>query len=402
MVDQHWEWLTDEFRSTLKQVNEFIYDEIIPLETEFANKSFNDLVPDLNLKRNKVKEMGLWMPQISKEYGGMGLTLTEHGYLSETLGRSSLGHYVFNCQAPDSGNMEILIEHGTEEQKEIFLKPLLKGETRSCFSMVEPDAPGSNPTWLLTNATKQDEMYVINGRKWFTSSADGASFAIVMAVTNPESQKHKRASMIIVPTDIAGFNNIRNISVMGSRGSDWASHSEIVYDDCRVPLNNLLGIEGEGFTIAQNRLGPGRIHHCMRWIGIAERAFDLMCERAVTRHVTETSSLASQQTIQNWAAESRAEINASRLMILDTAMKIDKYGTYAARDEISLIKFYVANMLQRVLDRAIQVHGALGMTNETPLAYWFSHERASRIYDGPDEVHKRSVARRIFAKYKGD
>ncbi|MHA2028484.1 MAG: acyl-CoA dehydrogenase family protein [Candidatus Kariarchaeaceae archaeon] len=402
MVDKHWGWMTDSFRSTLKQVTEFVYNEIIPLEDEFATKSFRELIPVLTEKRNKVKELGFWMPQISAEYGGMGLNLIEHGYLSEILGRSSLGHYVFNCQAPDSGNMEILIEHGTDDQKEKFLKPLLKGQIRSCFSMVEPDVPGSNPTWLLTSAVKEDDTYVLNGRKWFTSSADGAEFAIVMAVTDPNAAKHKRASMIIVPTNTEGFNNIRNISVMGSKGSDWASHSEIIYENCKVSTDNLLGMEGEGFTIAQNRLGPGRIHHCMRWIGIAERAFDLMCERAVTRHVTETAPLASQQTVQNWAAESRAEINASRLMVLDTALKIDQFGTYASRDEISLIKFYVANMLQRVLDRAIQVHGALGMTNQTPLAYWFSHERAARIYDGPDEVHKRSVSRRIFSKYRGE
>ncbi|MCE7735121.1 MAG: acyl-CoA dehydrogenase [Candidatus Heimdallarchaeota archaeon] len=401
-MDSHWDWITEEFRNVLKQSHEFIYDEIIPLEGELPAKSFQELLPELDKKRQKVKDLGLWMPQISKEYGGMGLTLREHGYLSEVLGRSSLGHYVFNCQAPDSGNMEILIEHGTEDQKEKYLIPLLEGKTRSCFSMVEPDSPGSNPTWLTTQAVKENNMWIINGRKWFTSSADGAEFAILMAVTNPEAPKYKRASMIIVPTDTPGFNNIRNISVMGSKGSSWASHSEIIYDNCKVPVESLLGIEGEGFTIAQNRLGPGRIHHCMRWIGIAERAFDMMCERAVNRHVTETSPLASQQTIQNWAAESRAEINASRLMVLDAALKIDRYGTYAARDEISIIKFYVANMLQRVLDRAIQVHGALGMTDQTPLAYWYSHERAARIYDGPDEVHKRSVSRRIFAKYRGE
>lgn len=402
MIDRHWDWITDDFRATLKKVHEFVYNEIIPLEAELPTKSFKDLTPRLETKRQKVKDMGLWMPQIPKEYGGMGLSLMEHGYLSEVLGRSSFGHYVFNCQAPDSGNMEIMIEHGTDSQKEKYLGDLLSGKIRSCFSMVEPDAPGSNPTWLLTKATRENDEWVINGRKWFTSSADGAKFAIVMAVTSPDAPKHKRASMIIVPTDTPGFTNIRNISVMGSKGSDWASHSEIIYDNCRVPVENLLGAEGEGFTIAQNRLGPGRIHHCMRWIGIAERAFDLMCERAVNRHVTETSPLASQQTIQNWAAESRAEINASRLMVLDTALKIDRFGTYSARDEISIIKFYVANMLQRVLDRAIQVHGALGMTDQTPLAYWFSHERAARIYDGPDEVHKRSVSRRIFAKYRGE
>ncbi|OLS26460.1 MAG: (R)-benzylsuccinyl-CoA dehydrogenase [Candidatus Heimdallarchaeota archaeon LC_2] len=402
MVDNHWDWISNEFSITLKKTKAFIETEVIPLESQLVNESFKNIEPQLKELREKVKTMGLWLPQISKKYGGMGLSLMEHGYLSEFLGKSLFGHYVLNCQAPDAGNMEILIDHGTKEQKEQYLMPLLNGETRSCFSMVEPDAPGSNPTWLNTKAEKDGNDYIINGRKWFTSSADGASFAIVMAVTNPDAQKHKRASMIIVPTNTPGFINVENIPVMGSRGSSWSSHSEIKYENCRIPQTNRLGIEGEGFTIAQDRLGPGRIHHCMRWIGIAERAFDLMCTRAVTRHVTETASLASQQTIQNWAAESRVEINASRLMVLDTALKIDKVGAYAARDEISLIKFHVANMLLRVLDRAIQVHGALGVTDYTPLAYWYAHERAARIYDGPDEVHKRSVARRIFAQYKGD
>ncbi|MCH8907607.1 MAG: acyl-CoA dehydrogenase family protein [Candidatus Heimdallarchaeota archaeon] len=372
MFDEHWDWLSHEFRQTISSIKDFVYQEIIPLETELRNTSFREMLPVLDKKRELVKELGFWLPQIPKEYGGMGLSLQEYGYVSEFLGRSSLGHYVFNCQAPDAGNMEILIEHGTDDQKTRFLEPLLAGKIRSCFSMTEPDAPGSNPTWLNTKASKENGNYIINGRKWFTSAADGAEFAIVMAVTNPEQDKHKRASMIIVPTSTSGFNNIGNIPVMGSQGSDWGSHSEIKYDNCTVPETNLLGIEGEAFTIAQNRLGPGRIHHCMRWIGIAERAFELMCERAVSRRITRTAFLADQQTIQNWVAESRAEINSNRLMVLDTAMKIDKFGTYASRREISLIKFQVANMLQKVLDRSIQVHGALGMTDHTPLAYWFS------------------------------
>ncbi|MFV2015980.1 MAG: acyl-CoA dehydrogenase family protein, partial [Candidatus Heimdallarchaeota archaeon] len=324
-----------------------------------------------------------------------------HGYISQELGRSPFGHYVFNCQAPDAGNMEILIEHGTSEQKEKYLYPLLNGEIRSCFSIVEPHNPGSNPAWIDMKAEKEkeNENYVLNGHKWFTSSADGASFAIVMAITNPDAQKYKRASQIIVPLDTPGFTRIQNINVMGDPGEDWASHAEVHYNNVKVPLTNLLGKEGEGFTIAQQRLGPGRIHHCMRWIGICERAFDLMCERAVNRKVAPDVTLASQQTIQNWVADSRAEINAARLLVLSTANKIDKEGQYAARDDISIIKFYVANTMQRVLDRAIQTHGALGMTDYTPLAFWYAHERAARIYDGPDEVHRRSVAKRILFRY---
>ncbi len=392
--------VSSETKMILDTMREFIREEVLPLEKLFLAHDFETLVPKLQEKRAKAKSLGLWLPQIPQEYGGMGLSLVDHGHVSEVLGQTPLGHYIFNCQAPDAGNMEILIEHGTEEQKETFLKPLLAGETRSCFSMTEPGHPGSNPTWMSTTAVKEGDSYIIDGHKWFTSAADGAAFAIVMAVTNSEASKHLRASMIIVPTDTPGFTLVRNISVMGERGEGFASHAEVLYDECRVPQTNLLGAEGAGFVIAQNRLGPGRIHHCMRWIGICERAFDLMCRYAVIREVAPGRPLASQQTIQNWAAELRAEINASRLMVLHAAYKIDREGTYAARDEISLIKFYVANVLQRVLDLAIQTHGAMGMTDELPLAWWYRHERAARIYDGADEVHKRSVARRIFKRYE--
>jgi alkylation response protein AidB-like acyl-CoA dehydrogenase len=330
----------------------------------------------------------------------MGLSLYQHGQVSEILGRSLLGHYALNCQAPDAGNMEILIEHATPGQKEEYLVPLLAGEVRSCFSMTEPENPGSNPTWMSTTATKDGDDYIITGSKWFSTGAEGAAFAIVMAITNPRADKYLRASQILVPAGTPGFHLVRKTSVMGERGAGWASHGEISLDNVRVPQSNLLGPEGMGFMIAQQRLGPGRIHHCMRWIGICERAFDLMCQQAVRRQVAPGRALAEQQTIQNWVAESRAEINAARLMVLDTARIIDEKGQYAARDEVALIKFHVAGVLQRVLDRALQAHGALGMTDETPIAFWYRHERAARIYDGPDEVHKRSVAKRILQKYQ--
>ncbi len=391
--------VSPEVQMTLSTIREFVSEEIIPLERYFLNHEFDVLMPLLEEKREKAKSLGLWLPQIPLAYGGMGLSLVEHGYVSEALGQSLLGHYVFNCQAPDAGNMEILIEYGTAEQQERFLQPLLQGKIRSCFSMTEPENPGSNPTWMSSTAARTGDEYIIEGHKWFTTAADGADFAIVMAVTDPQASRHQRASMIIVPTDTPGFQIIENTSVMGERGQGFASHAEIRYEQCRVPASNLLGPEGAGFMIAQQRLGPGRIHHCMRWIGICERAFALMCRYAVMREVAPGRPLATQQTIQNWVVESRAEINGARLMVLDAAQKIDREGSYAARDEISLIKFHVAGVLQRVLDRAIQVHGAMGMTDELPLAYWYRHERAARIYDGPDEVHKRSVARRIFKKY---
>ena len=338
--------------------------------------------------------------QVPEEYGGMGLSLLEHGYVSEVLGQTPIGHFAFNCQAPDAGNMEILIDHGTPEQKETFLMPLVRGEIRSCFSMTEPEHAGSNPTVMSTTAVKEGDSYIIDGHKWFTSSADGATFAIVMAVTNPEAGRHQRASQIIVPTNSEGFELVRNISVMGDPGAGYPSHSEIRYNGVMVPQSNLLGAEGHGFAIAQERLGPGRIHHCMRWLGICERAFDLMVQRATSRELGAGVMLSDKQTIQNWVAESRVEMNAARLLVLDAAYKIDRNGVYATRNEISMIKFYVAGVLMRVLDRAIQTHGALGMTDDTPLAHWYSHERASRIYDGPDEVHKMVVARRIFKQYR--
>lgn len=392
--------LSPELKKILSTIREFVNEELIPIEHGMAGSDFNQIRPLLDEKRQKVKSMGLWLPQIPQEYGGLGLSLFEHGLVSQELGRTPIGHYVFNCQAPDAGNMEILIEHGTEQQKERFLRPLLNGEIRSCFSMTEPEHAGSNPTMMSTTAVKEGDSYIIDGHKWFTSSADGAAFAVVMAITNPEAGKYQQASQIIVPLDTPGFELVRNISVMGEPGNGWASHAEVRYTDVLVPQTNLLGAEGAGFAIAQERLGPGRIHHCMRWLGICERSFELMCRYATQRYVTPTQTLADQQTIQNWVAESRAEINAARLMVLDTAWHIDREGQYAVRDQISLIKFYVAGVLQTVLDRALQVHGGLGMTDDTPIAHWFRHERAARIYDGPDEVHKRSVARRILKSYQ--
>jgi alkylation response protein AidB-like acyl-CoA dehydrogenase len=327
----------------------------------------------------------------------MGLSLEEHGLVSEVLGRSFLGHYAFNCQAPDAGNMEILMRYGSDAQKQEWLAPLARGEIRSCFSMTEPERPGSNPTWMSTTAVRDGDHYVIDGHKWFTSSAEGARFAIVMAVTNPDAGPHGRASMIIVPTDTPGFRLVRNIPVMGHAGSDHDSHAEIRYENCRVPRANLLGPEGHGFLIAQERLGPGRIHHCMRWIGICERAFDLMCARAGTRELAPGTRVGDKQIVQAWIAESRAEINAARLSVLHAAWKID-HGA-EAREEISCIKFYVADVMRKVIDRAIQAHGALGITDDTVLAAFYRGERASRIYDGPDEVHKIVVAKRALKKH---
>lgn len=384
---------------TLQKVRVFLDEHVYPLEAKVARDGFQASLGELEARRELVKKMGLFTPQMPREAGGAGLSFRDHARLSEVLGRSPIGHYLFNCQAPDAGNMEVLAQYGTAEQKAKYLGPLVRGEIRSCFSMTEPDRAGSNPTWLDTRARRDGDEWVITGRKWFTTAADGATFAIVMAVTNPDAPLHMRASQIIVPTSTPGFHIERNISVMGHEGDGWASHSEVTYDGCRVPAGNLLGDEGAGFLIAQDRLGPGRIHHCMRWVGISERAFELMCKRAASREIAPGKPLGTRQMVQEWIAESRAEIDASRLMVLQAAWKIDAHGTHGARDEIAAAKFFVAGVMQRVLDRAIQTHGALGLTDDLPLAWFFRQERAARIYDGPDEVHKASLARRILKGY---
>jgi alkylation response protein AidB-like acyl-CoA dehydrogenase len=308
---------------------------------------------------------------------------------------------VFWCQAPDAGNVEILNDFGTKEQKKQWLYPLVQGEIRSCFAMTEVDMPGSNPAMMETTAFRDGDEYVINGHKWYSTAADGASFAVTMAVTDPNAPKYQQASMIIVPTNTPGFNLVRNIPVMGHEGDDYFSHAEIIYEACRVPVENLLGQEGQGFVMAQERLGPGRIHHCMRWLGVCRRAFDLMCRRANSRVITSSGeTLASRQTVQNWIAESAAELEAARLLTLHSAWQIDNVGASAARDSISMIKFVVANTMVRIIDRALQLHGGLGMTDDTILAWFYRHERAARIYDGADEVHKTSLARRILKSYR--
>ena len=388
-----------ELKETLDRYRRFVDEELIPLEPELLSRGFPAVEAALEEKREKAKELGLWAPYLPTELGGMGMRLMEYAHVSEVLGRTAIGHYAFQCQAPDVGNMELLIHAGTDEQRARYLEPLARGAIRSCFAMTEPAHAGSNPVWMSTTARSDGDDYVIDGHKWFTTSADGADFTVVMAVTNPDAEPHARASQILVPLDTPGYSLVRNISVMGHPGGGWASHGEVRFDGVRVPKTNRLGPEGAGFMLAQTRLGPGRIHHCMRWIGICERAFDLMCNRAVTREIAPNQPLGSRQIVQAWIAESRAEIDASRLMVLHTAEQIDRHGAFGAKNEISLIKFYVAGVLQRVLDRAIQVHGALGVTDDTPLAFWYREERAARIYDGPDEVHKISVAKRILRGY---
>ena len=387
-------------RPLLAKYEQFIAEVVMPAEAIVFERGFKEAQPQLLALRARAKQEGLWLPQMDKHVGGLGLSLVEHGLVSERLGRSPLGHYACNAQAPDAGNMEILHKYGTAEQKTRWLEPLTHGEIRSCFSMTEPENPGSNPTLLSCTAKRDGDHYVIDGHKWFTSSADGAAFAIVMAVTNPEAPPHGRASMIIVPTNSPGFDLVRNIKIMGDPGEGWASHSEIWYRGVRVPVENRLGPEGAGFLIAQERLGPGRIHHCMRWIGICERTFDTMCRHITRRKIDDEKTLATRQIAQAWVAEARAEIDAARLMVLHAAWTIENKGFSAAREQVSLIKFFVANVMLQLVDKAIQLHGALGITSDTVLAHYYVHERGARIYDGPDEVHKMVVAKRILQRYQ--
>jgi alkylation response protein AidB-like acyl-CoA dehydrogenase len=392
--------VTTDISSILEAVRSVVRTELVPLEGDFLRRPFRELLPALSAVRARAKALGLWTPHLPRQHGGLGLPLAAFGRISEELGRTPLGHYALNCQAPDIGNMELLLAHGSTAQQETFLAPLARGEIRSCFAMTEPEHAGSNPVVLSTTAVRHGGEYVIRGHKWFVSGADGAAFAIVMAVTNPAAPSaYRRASQIIVPVQTPGLRRLRNIPVMGHAGEDYFSHAEVVFEDCRVPQSHRIGEEGAGFALAQERLGPGRIHHCMRWIGICERAFEMMCARAAGRALAPGKPLASRQAVQHWIAESRAEIDASRLLVLHTAERIDRDGARAARVEISMIKFFVAGVLQRVLDRAVQVHGGLGLTDETLLSFWVRQERAARIYDGPDEVHKSVVARDVLKGY---
>jgi alkylation response protein AidB-like acyl-CoA dehydrogenase len=385
--------LSPEIRELRRKAKTFLDEQIIPNEGALAQHDANAdaLMKDLQAQ---VKKMGMWAMFIGPEAGGTGTGFLPYAYVNEILGRSPFAPRAFGCAAPDTGNAEILHQFGTADQKKRFMEPLVAGEIRSCFSMTEPEVSGADPTGLRTRAVRDGDEWVINGHKWFTSGAIGASFAIVMCVSDPDAESHRRMSQIIVPTDTPGFNIVRPVPVMGE--TDGA-HCEIYYEDVRVPVTNTLGEPGDGFRIAQKRLGPGRIHHCMRWLGQSQRAFELMCNYALKRE-TFGSTLAEKQTVQNWIADSAAEIQAARLLTMHAAAKIDTGDE--ARVEISMIKFWGAKVLHDVIDRAIQVHGARGVSGDTPLESMYRNARAARIYDGPDEVHRMVVARRILREFK--
>ena len=397
-----WDFSTEpKFQQQLDWMASFVRDEIWPLESiydELGQDGFDRAAGPL---KDEVKSRGLWAAHLPPDLGGQGFGQVKLGLMHEILGSSPFAPFVFGNQAPDSGNSEILAMAGTEDQKEQWLHPLLAGDLRSAFSMTEPHTAGSDPTLLETRAEETADGWVLNGRKWFSTNASVADFLIVMAVSDPEAQKYQRASMFIVPTDTPGVEILRDVPTMEHPHASFGrlgNHAEIAYEDVRLPREALLGTRGAGFLLAQQRLGPGRIHHCMRWLGVSRRAFDMLCERSLSR-VAHGGPLAEKQTIQNWIADSAAEMQAARLMTLHAAWRIDQEGASAARTDIAMIKFFGARVLHDVVDRALQAHGSLGYSTDLPLEAMYRFARAARIYDGPDEVHRQSVARQVLRGY---
>jgi acyl-CoA dehydrogenase len=398
-----WDFSTDaEFQHQLDWMSAFVKEEIWPLETIVHELGLDGLVEAMRPLGEQVKERGLWAAHLDPELGGQGYGQVKLGLMHEILGSSPIAPLAFGNAAPDSGNSEILALAGTVEQKERYLHPLLAGDLKSAFSMTEPDTAGSDPTLLQTSAVRDGAEWVIGGRKWFSSNGSIADFLIVMAVTDPEARPHQRASMFIVEADTPGVHILRDVPTMEHPWESYGvygNHAEIAYQDVRIPADALLGARGAGFLIAQQRLYPGRIHHCMRWLGVARRAFDMLCERSLYRYA-HGSPLAEKQTVQNWIADSAAHMQAARLMTLQAAWKLDTEGVAAARQDIALIKFFGAQVLHDVVDRALQAHGSLGYSTDLPLEAMYRFARAARIYDGPDEVHRASVARQILRGYE--
>jgi acyl-CoA dehydrogenase len=398
-----WEFSTEpEFQEKLDWMREFVRERIWPLETLIDELGYDGLKRALAPLAEEVRGRGLWAAHLDPELGGQGFGQVKLGLMHEILGTSPIAPLAFGNAAPDSGNSEILALAGTEEQKERYLHPLLAGDLKSAFSMTEPDTAGSDPTLLKTSAVLDGDEWVINGHKWFTSNGSIADFLIVMAVTDPDARPHQRASMLVVDADTPGIRIERDVATMEHPYESfgrYGNHAEVFYENVRVPAQALLGPQGAGFLIAQQRLYPGRIHHCMRWLGVARRAFDMLCERSLYRYA-HGSTLSGHQTVQNWIADSEAEMQAARLMTLQAAWVMDTEGVVAARKQIAMIKFYGAKVLHDVVDRAVQAHGALGYSTDLPLEAMYRYARAARIYDGPDEVHRASVARQVLRGYE--
>jgi acyl-CoA dehydrogenase len=388
-----------------KKLNKFFEEHIYPIEQAYDQEiqdSGNSLhIPDiLDELKSKAKEEGLWNLFLPDSEYGAGLTNVEYAPLAEITGKVWWAPEVFNCSAPDTGNMEVLYDFGTDEQKEEWLTPLLDGSIRSCFAMTEPDVASSDATNISSSIVSDGDNYIINGRKWWTSNAINprAKICIFMGVTNPENAPHQRQSQILVPMDSDGISIIRPMHVYGY-DDGYTGHPELLFENVVVPKKNIIGGEGLGFKIAQARLGPGRIHHCMRAIGMAERALELMIKRSLSREAF-GKQLSDQGVIQEWIAKSRIKIEEARLLTLKTAWLIDTYSKEEAKIEISSIKVTVVEAASYVIDKAIQAHGAMGLSQDTPLARMAAGARVLRIADGPDEVHLRSIARREMNKYK--
>jgi acyl-CoA dehydrogenase len=395
-----WDFSTEpEFEAKLEWMRAFVREEIYPLETLHLDwRTFREVIKPL---QQQVKDQGLWAAHLDPELGGQGFGQVKLGLMHEILGASELAPPVFGNHAPDSGNSELIAIAGTPEQKDRWMHPLLDGRLFSAFSMTE-QGTGSDPRQFTTAAVRDGDEWVVNGRKWLVGNAERSDFHIVMCRTDtsPGADPYKTMSMLIVPTDTPGIE-MRTLGLMHDPNAEGSlhSHSEVIYRDVRVPAENLLGDEGGAFVLAQKRLGPGRIHHCMRWMGVCRRAFDAMCERAVSKSV-HGSLLAEKGMVQQWIADSAASMAAARLLTLHAAWKMDQVGASNARTEIAMIKYHGATVMHDVLDRAIQLHGSLGFSTDMPLEEMYRWSRAARFYDGPDEVHKVTVAKRILREYE--
>ncbi len=399
-----WDFQTDpEFQEQLNWIRELVVEEIEPLELVRPRLSRQGWADATRPIKERVKERGLWAAHLDRELGGQGMGQVRLALMHEILGRTPSASALFGNQAPDSGNSELLAIGANEEQKDRWLWPLLDGRLHSSFALTEPDTAGSDPTQIRTTAVLDGADYVLNGCKWFASGAATADFILAMVVTNPDGKPHERASMICVEKGTPGMNIVRDVGTMdhpwpAPNDAHLAGHAEILFEDCRVPRANLIGAPGEGFLLAQKRLSGGRIHHAMRWIGQSQRAFDMMCERAVSRTVR-GRPLGDKQFIQDFVTESRTEIDAARLLTLHAAWHWDAYGASASRVQIAQIKYWGARVLYNVIDRSIQVHGAMGFSTDLPLEAMYRSARNYRISDGADEVHKAFIARQVLKGY---